>query len=858
MSRFKGGLFCWFFCAHIFVGCGKESDRKIKLASEESNRVTNIQAAASVLDVTPENQHSIIILPFQNQTADTSLDWLSRGLADMLASDLSQSQSIHVVEMTRLYAGLNELEIKGNHLDDLSAALEAAQKAKVKTIITGEFYREEQGIEIFATLRDVENAQIIRKERVLGPNLERIFRMVDELSEKLRSVLREGLEHEPETRHLSHVTQSVEAFRCYSKALENLDKFDHGEAEACLNKAIEIDSAFAKAYLLMARLKFRTRDIKAVERALTLAKRYTDRLSESDRIWLRFYSSELTGDISGTLAAMKELVQFEPDDPETRMQLAGLHFMLKDYDRARAEYELILEVEPKQKLAYNQLAYLHAFRGDFTTALEYLDRYTQIAPDEPNPHDSRGEVLLMAGRFREAAEEFKTALKIRPDFVSSMMKLCDIYSELDDLPRTLYYFEQRISAAQSDMEKASAYVKRAAQYWRFGKMAEAEKDLKRAEKMAPKYVLPVLFGREMYKAIGDTVSAHRLYESYLKRFVKSFTDKNLELYEMEGAFRFAMEADIPPQKLIPVIEKLRKNETRELHMLEYDMLLGILYLREGNFEKAREYCDQKREDFFGLLAQFPNQSRSKSWKYSIEAVRLEPKTEEPDLTFVDNLLKAAQKSKRKDLEVMARYFHAQYHGKQGHREDVAAVYGEVGTPREDDWRVIGPFENRSGFDRRFPPEASVDQDTVYKSRGRSLKWRAAKDGVYDGYVDLAKILAPSAWAVGYGVVHIHSPDIRKVQLRLATDESCKLWLNDKLVWQVFRHGDVPVDHDIVTVVLHPGDNKLLIKVTNSIGDWGFYLRVTDDDGDGFRDIRFRSAEDLGEPIAGTPNASNGE
>ncbi|MFQ5640291.1 MAG: tetratricopeptide repeat protein [bacterium] len=845
---------CLLSCILVFANCGKQENRKIKLAS--GNRTTNIQSAASVLDVTPEEQHSIVILPFENQTADSSLDWLERGLADMLSSELSQSSSIRVVEMSRLVSS-REAQSQKTAPMNLEMAFKTARKALINTIISGKFYRDDSGIEIYAALHDVESSRILRKEQVQGENLERIFRMVDELAEKLRSAFRDGIDEE-EIASLIHVTESVEALRCYSKALVNFDKFSYTEAAACLNEAIEIDTSFAKAYMLLAKLKFRMGETQDAHAAIMKAQLHTERLSEPDRIWLRLYKAEMDGDISSLLATLKELLQYEPDDPETRMQLAQLLFGLKDYDRARQEYEFILDLDPEEKLAYNHLAYIHAFRGDFRTALKYLDKYEKIAPDEPNPHDSRGEILMMAGRMKEAAKAFKKALGRRPDFDNSIRKLCDVYSELDDLHQALLYFDKQLSETANPVQKAYAYAKRAATYWRFGKIHEAKKNLELAQKTSPNLVATALLGGEMYRSIGETQAARDLYESYYQRYLKVSAEGHLLPMETYGAVRFCMEADLPPEKLIPILTNLKSNETGELQKLQFDMLLGILYLRMGDYEKASQHCEQQRDDFFSLLTQFPSQGRSMSWKYSIEAIELEPRNKQADLSFVTNLLEAAQKAGRKDIEVQAQLFLAQYHTKYERQEEKASVLRKVGMPLEKIWQVVGPFENRSGFDRRFPPEEVSDLKATYDVGDRVLKWQPAHDQVSDGYVDLAAILKPSSWAVGYGVLYVHSPEKRPVQLRLATDEACKLWLNDKVVWQIFRQKDAALDSDIITVMLHPGDNKLLLKVTNSVGDWGFYLRVTDENGDGFEDIEFRSVEEAREPIANRAYPDVGE
>ena len=89
-----------------------------------------------------------------------------------------------------------------------------------------------------------------------------------------------------------------------------------------------------------------------------------------------------------------------------------------------------------------------------------------------------------------------------------------------------------------------------------------------------------------------------------------------------------------------------------------------------------------------------------------------------------------------------------------------------------------------------------------------------------------------------------SPDERKVQVRIGSDEACKFWLNDEFIWQHFIRKDAVVDRDIITVVLHPGYNKMLLKVTNTDLDWGFYFRVTDEAGDGYTDLKFVSPEEV--------------
>jgi tetratricopeptide (TPR) repeat protein len=825
----------------LFTNCERQSERKIKLASKETPQTAGVQRAASVLNVSPEEQRTIAILYFENDTNDPNLDWLRRGLTDMLIADLTQSPYLNVVTVKQLNDVAKRLGVSSGGLEDFLMALEVAQKAHVEFIMSGRFYSRANNLRIDVELRDVSTGQLVRQESVSGAGLERIFLMVDELSERLRSNLRGDLEITQERgRKLAEMTQSVEAFRCYSKALENLDKLLYSEADSCLEKAIEFDSTFAAAYLVQSGVKLRIGDTKAAAQALRQARQFAGKLSEPDQLLLSLMESEMIGDIEKMLATMQEFLQFDPYEIDTRMQLANLLFRLQDYDRAIEEYNLILELDPTRNLVYNQLAYIHANRGDFTTALKYLQTYAQFAPDEPNPYDSKGEILMMAGRLQEAALELKTALSKRPQFYYSAGRLSEIYSELEDLKQALKYSDLWIAEAPSAMVKTKAYVRRAILLWRFGRIQEAEKALKLAQEISPRLVSPILIGGEMYKSIRDTSAAQRLYKAYYNRNKDIAANISQEYYGVQQILRFCMEAELPAVDLIKMMESLTEGEKRPLQREIYRNHLALLYLRIGEYEKAKKYFQKQSAELVALLTKFPNAGWGSSWKYWVEAIRLEPPQNPTDYMISNQMLEDVQNSGRKDLEVIAHFLRAQYHGKYGKKEKLASEYRNLGVPLEDAWRVVGPFENRSGFDRRFPPEESIDLNATYQSTGSKIKWQPAFDGAYDGYVDLRTVFKRSSWAVGYGVVYVHSPEKRLVQLRVGSDESCKLWLNDELVWQTYRRWDAPLDKDIITVVLRPGDNKLLIKVTNSVGDWGFYFRVTDEEGNGVPDLKFHA------------------
>ena len=114
----------------------------------------------------------------------------------------------------------------------------------------------------------------------------------------------------------------------------------------------------------------------------------------------------------------------------------------------------------------------------------------------------------------------------------------------------------------------------------------------------------------------------------------------------------------------------------------------------------------------------------------------------------------------------------------------------------------------------------------------------------EGYIDLKENLKRYNWSVGYGIIYVKSPDEKDVQLRVGTNDATKIWLNDKLVWNFNIGRDAIFDDDLVNVSLKPGLNKILIKVCNRISLWGFYFRITDENGNGMPDIKFVAANEI--------------
>lgn len=163
-----------------------------------------------------------------------------------------------------------------------------------------------------------------------------------------------------------------------------------------------------------------------------------------------------------------------------------------------------------------------------------------------------------------------------------------------------------------------------------------------------------------------------------------------------------------------------------------------------------------------------------------------------------------------------------------------------------DWYFIGPFDNSDGkgLEKVFPVEGKINFKASYAGKdGLQIKWFRPFDYNDSGFVDLNMLFEPNDYAVAYAVTYVHSPRDREAQFRFGSEDGIKVWLGDKEIFAYDISRSAEIDDDLVTVKLKKGWNKILVKVTDVWGSWGYYFRVTDLSGNPTKDLIFDPLKD---------------
>jgi hypothetical protein len=149
-----------------------------------------------------------------------------------------------------------------------------------------------------------------------------------------------------------------------------------------------------------------------------------------------------------------------------------------------------------------------------------------------------------------------------------------------------------------------------------------------------------------------------------------------------------------------------------------------------------------------------------------------------------------------------------------------------------DWNLVGPF-NAADMDDLptvYPPETEDGPARSYKGKnGATIGWRTFRAGE-SGYVRLDDLIRPNEQAIVYGLAFVFSPEDKDASLLLGSDDGVRVWINGMLVHTNPTYRAAEPDSDRVAVRLKKGWNKVLIKVLQGAGGWGFYVRFADPEG----------------------------
>jgi serine/threonine-protein kinase len=303
----------------------------------------------------------VIVGSFDNASGGAETEAVSRGLPEMLTTDLSRSPGLEVIATQRLW----DLMAQTGHADrdtfDRDSTAELARWAGADLVITGSVFRAGERYRIDAQAYDTETGTVAAAKKVEGTEL---FAMAEELTAGLLEALEAGSAGGRAVTHVA-ATSSEEAFRHFAAGREEFGRLDFAAAADAFGLALGLDPDFALARLHLALTELARGNTAAAKPELEAALARASDMPEGDRLMAeglgQFY---VEGDLDAGNARLEELVERFPGNATAYAFWAkGLTDLGASPVEAAKKLRQAVAEDPNDLLAITALARLLANLG---------------------------------------------------------------------------------------------------------------------------------------------------------------------------------------------------------------------------------------------------------------------------------------------------------------------------------------------------------------------------------------------------------------------------------------------------------------------------------------------------------------
>jgi serine/threonine protein kinase/TolB-like protein/Tfp pilus assembly protein PilF len=378
-------------------------------------------------------QKSLAVLYFSNLSQDPSLDWLNRGLTEMLTTNLAQVKGLDVLSTERILAEVQRMGMRETTELNPASAVKVARNAEAEAFITGTLLRVgPKQLRLDVQVQDTQSGKILYSDKLEAPDVQGIFSMVDAVTGRIAQRFAPSAEMAANAPSIEEAaTSNLEAYRHYQLGLDYERRAFYEDAIREIEEAVRLDPQFALGYWHLSEDHDVLGDQRKSHELWPKIAQFQSHLPRKNQLEFQAQEAFRAGDQAGANQILESLLKEFPRDEEARATLEESLRQGGEAERAVSVLREGLQLDPRNDQLLNGMVYAQGQTGNLAAALQADDQYRAVRPNDPNPWDDRGDVYFEAHHDDEAAEAYRRAIAVKPDFVGSedYLKLALVYAD---------------------------------------------------------------------------------------------------------------------------------------------------------------------------------------------------------------------------------------------------------------------------------------------------------------------------------------------------------------------------------------------------------------------------------------------
>jgi tetratricopeptide (TPR) repeat protein len=276
------------------------------------------------------------------------------------------------------------------------------------------------------------------------------------------------------------------------------------------------------------------------------------------------------------IAFYQDCLKFKNYLQYPRQRLAAIHFKNGQIQKTIREYELLGNEYPDDLSTLLTLGNLYIVAGRYKDAADTFSTAILIQPDNFSPDMDPIDCLIESGDYNDALEEIDNALTEHPDRPDLLLRRAGVLVELDEHDQALDNYNHTIEIYPDFLE---ANILLGSHYMRVGKADYASRQFTRAVQVNDRIVGAYLGLATAQKLAGDNC------ESLVSLSLASAIETNGPILLAQAA---CLENDNKSDEIGCVLNKLRQMLEMHPQNLQLHYRFGILLMSVGRFSQAAE------------------------------------------------------------------------------------------------------------------------------------------------------------------------------------------------------------------------------------------------------------------------------
>jgi adenylate cyclase len=360
---------------------------------------------------------SIAVLPFKNLGGDPEQEYFSDGITNDIITDFSKFGEILVIASNTVFT------YKGKAVK----VKEVGRELGVRYILEGSVQRSSNKVRINAQLIDAATESHLWAERY-DRDINDLFAVQNEIVQTIVTTLAIKVGKAERARAMYKDTDNLEAYDYFLRGWEHHKQRTRSaniKAKEMFKKAIELDPAYANAYVFLARsyvsdLSYGWTEFPAqtsqkaldlVNKALALDE------SNSGAHALLGASNVYRGEYELGYSQLQRAIALNPNDASSHHILGWVMLYSGNTDEAIDAVKTALRFDPNiSPSAYFFLGIGHYLKEQYDSAITILKKGVGRKADFVDLHVALAATYAQSGRQEDAVREAKTVLKLNPFF----------------------------------------------------------------------------------------------------------------------------------------------------------------------------------------------------------------------------------------------------------------------------------------------------------------------------------------------------------------------------------------------------------------------------------------------------------